>query len=187
MDRRPREVSKSTNGLLDRVGAQLDARAKRFGSCGSIRSEKKLALLFLLRGFCRFLRFCFGLGFRFRLGSRLLRGFLGWGRFLGRSLGSGLRRRLGRSGLGGFGSRGFGGIFVALLVAADDQFLFLGLDDIFAAEFVVFLQPGQFVFFEVVFLEIHSILPRGNPARGIASGGGRRRESGGGGRGGGGG
>src|SRR5580698_10583624 len=128
---------------------------------------KNLALLFLLRGLGGFLGLRFGLGFCLGLFSGRLRRFFGRG-FLRGGLGRGLRRSsLGR--FGGLGGRSLGRFLVALFVA-DDQFLFFGFDDVLPAEFVVLFQPGQLVFFKIVLLEIHSVLPRGYSARGIAPG-----------------
>src|SRR5882762_9557205 len=123
-----------------------------FSFCRSLAFEKDLPPLFLLRCLFHFLLgglllrlgfFCFFLRRGF-----LLRRFLGWllRPWLGRRL---CRRRL----------------FLGLL-ADDHQLLFLGLDDLFrfARQLLVVFQPRQLVVvFEIVLLEIHSILPWENP------------------------
>src|SRR3979490_1282106 len=121
-------------------------------SSRSLFFENKLPLLFFLRRLLRFLLcglflwlrfFCFFLRRIF-----LLRRFLG--RFLGRLLPRRLGRRLRR-----------GRLFLGLL-ANDHQLLFLGFDDLFrfACQLLVVFQPRQLVvIFEIVLLEIHSILP----------------------------
>src|SRR6267154_1255962 len=114
--------------------------------------EGDLAPLFLSG---RLLRFLLG---RFLLRLRFFRLFLWSGFLLGRLLRWFLGRRLGRWFWRG---RFFLGFF-----ADNHQILFLGFDDLFrfARQLLVIFQPRQLVVvFEIVLLEIHSILPWENP------------------------
>src|SRR5204862_3454853 len=101
-----------------------------------------------------FLRLFLGGLLRLRFSRLFLwRGFL-FGRFLGRLFGHWL-------GCCSWGWRFFLGLF-----ADHHQILFLGFDDFFrfARQLLVVLQPRQLVVvFEIVLLEIHSILPWENP------------------------
>src|SRR5258708_360651 len=121
-------------------------------NCLGNRPLAPLALLFRRLLLCGlFLWFGLGLclGFCFLLGSLLCR--LLRCRFGSCRPRSGSRRRL-------------------RLFFADDQLFLFGLHH-FASEFVVFFQPGQLVvFFEIILLEIHSILPWGNPPRWFGAG-----------------
>src|SRR5882724_8219064 len=110
--------------------------------------ERDLAPLFLPR---RLLRFLLG---RFLLRLRFFRLFLRSGFLLGRLLRRFLGRRLGRW--------FWRGRFFLGLLADNHQILFLGFDDLFrfARQLLVIFQPRQLVVvFEIVLLEIHSILP----------------------------
>src|SRR6266403_2853979 len=117
-------------------------------ACRFLGREENLTLLFLLH---RFFGLLLGglLGFRF-FGFFLGRRFLLFRRFLDRLFRRWLRRWF-RS----------GGLFLGLL-ADNHQLLFLGFDDLFGftRQFLVVLQPRQLVVvLEIVFLEIHAILP----------------------------